>query len=135
MLSIDKDNLIFREEMDTMRRLSKFLLGVCSSFMVVSLLTIGSFAYTETRTSAEFEHGGGLGSYCSMTTTVNVTPGSHTSLVDYSFNKKASLGYSFTTSAPVRYHYDRYDNYISQNQLKFMGSTTWDFSLVTTHNF
>lgn len=108
--------------------------------LVVGIFTImmGSVsAYQDTRTSAEYTHGGGVGSYCSMTTTVEVNAGRDTQLYNVNYNKSSSLGYSFRVQGtPNRYHYSSYDNYVSNNSLLWMnGATTWDFQLTTTHPF
>lgn len=113
-------------------------LGALLVLIVMFIMVIGSvFAYQETKTSAEFTHGGGLGSYCSMTTTVEVTPGSGTQLRNVSYSKSASLGYSFSLqNTPTKLDCGTYDVYVSNNKLLWMsGSTSWDFQLRTTHSY
>lgn len=109
---------------------TKFFLSLCAVFFLSLGLIQNVNAKTSTRTSSEYVHL--RGSTCSMTTVCEVSNGKGT-LIDYSFNERPTLGYSFKTNAPSKVENPGYVLFISSNTISFMGSTTWDFKLDTDH--
>ncbi len=119
-----------------MKKMFKSLLLVSIPFVVCLVTYLTVCAYTSTVESASYTHGGGTGNYCSMVTTAEIS-NSGTSLQSFYYKKGTSLGYSFSLqSSPTRYHYNNYDIYKTNNKLLWMnGSTTWNFTLTTTHAY